>query len=232
MPADIIVNIANVHARIAAAARRVNRSPDSVKLLAVTKTVSPSAIEKAMEAGITDFGENYVQEAREKIPLLRKEVRWHMIGRLQTNKAKYAVNLFDYIHSVDRMDLAAELNKRLEKAGRNMKVLIEVNVSGEETKSGVPANQAIELVKSIASLKHLSVKGLMTMAPYSDNPENARLFFATLRNLKHDIIREGIEGIAMEELSMGMTDDFEVAIEEGATIVRIGRAIFGERLTP
>ena len=232
MPADIIANIAIVHARIAAAARRVNRSPDSVKLLAVTKTVSPSAIEKAMEAGIMDFGENYVQEAREKIPLLRKEVRWHMIGRLQTNKAKYAVNLFDYIHSVDRLELAEELNKRLEKTGRKMNILIEVNVSGEETKSGVPANQAIDLVKSIASLKHLSVKGLMTMAPYSDNPENARPFFAALRNLKHDIIQEGIEGIAMEELSMGMTDDFEVAIEEGATIVRIGRAIFGERLTP
>lgn len=232
MPADIIANVAAVHARIAAAARRVNRSPDSVKLLAVTKTVSPSAIEKAMEAGITDFGENYVQEAREKIPLLRKEVRWHMIGRLQTNKAKYAVNLFDYIHSVDRLELAEELNKRLEKTGRKMNILIEVNVSGEETKSGVPANQAIDLVKSIASLKYLSVKGLMTMAPYSDNPENARPFFAALRNLKHDIIQEGIEDIAMEELSMGMTDDFEVAIEEGATIVRIGRAIFGERLTP
>lgn len=229
MPADIIANVATVHARIAAAARRVNRSPDSVKLLAVTKTVSPSAIEKAMEAGITDFGENYVQEAREKIPLLRKEVRWHMIGRLQTNKAKYAVNLFDYIHSVDRLELAEELNKRLEKTGRKMNILIEVNVSGEETKSGVPANQAIDLVKRIASLKYLSVKGLMTMAPYSDNPENARPFFAALRNLKHDIIQEGIEGIAMEELSMGMTDDFEIAIEEGATIVRIGRAIFGER---
>lgn len=229
MPTDILANIQTIRERIAAAARRIHRSADAVKLLAVTKTVPPAAIRTAMEAGITDFGENYVQEAREKIAAIEQNARWHMIGHLQTNKAKYAVNLFDYIHSVDRLELAAELNKRLEKAGRKMNILIEVNVSGEETKNGVPADRAMDLVKSIAPLKHLSVKGLMTMAPYSDNPENARPCFAALKNLQQDIIREGIDGIAMEELSMGMTDDFEIAIEEGATIVRIGRAIFGER---
>jgi hypothetical protein len=229
MPADLIANIQTIQERIAAAARRVHRPVDSVKLLAVTKTVPPATIRRAMEAGITEFGENYIQEAREKIAALEKNVHWHMIGHLQTNKVKYAVRLFDWIHSVDHLELAAELNKRLEKAGRQMNILIEVNVSGEETKNGVPADKAMDLIKSIAPLKHLSVKGLMTMAPYSNNPEDARPCFAALRNLQQDIIREGIDGIVMEELSMGMTDDFEVAIEEGATIVRIGRAIFGER---
>ena len=229
MPVDIIANIQTLRERIAAAARRVGRPADSVKLLAVTKTVLPAAIRTAMEAGVTDFGENYVQEAREKIPVLGNNARWHMIGHLQTNKAKYAVQLFDWIHSVDRLELAVELNRMLEKTGRAMNILIEVNVSGEETKNGVPADRALDLIKSIAPLKHLCVKGLMTMAPYSDNPENARPCFAALRKLQQDILREDIDGVEMTELSMGMTDDFEVAIEEGATIVRIGRAIFGER---
>jgi hypothetical protein len=152
-----------------------------------------------------------------------------MIGHLQTNKAKYAVNLFNYIHSVDRMDLAWELDKRARLIGQKMNILIEVNVSGEKTKNGIPAAAAISLIKDVSKLENLSVRGLMTMAPYSTNPENSRPYFTDLRNLRDDIIRTGITGIQMDDLSMGMSDDFEIAIEEGATIIRIGRAIFGER---
>jgi PLP dependent protein len=229
METDITANINKIRQKINAAAAKCNRSPDSIKLLAVTKTILPPAVEQAIAAGITAFGENYVQEAKEKIALIDKPVQWHMIGYLQTNKAKYAVNLFDYIHSVDRLELAREINKRAGLAGRKINILIEINVSGEKTKSGVPAASALDLIKDTVSLENISVKGLMTMAPYSDNPENSRSYFSELRILQHNIIKEGIPRIQMDELSMGMTDDFEIAIEEGATIVRIGRAIFGKR---
>jgi PLP dependent protein len=229
METNIAANINTIKQRIAAAAAKSQRDTDSIKLLAVTKTVSSTAIVEAIDAGITMFGENYVQEAKEKIAVIGPRAQWHMIGHLQTNKAKYAVNLFNYIHSVDRMDLARELDKKAHLTGHKMNILIEVNVSGEKTKNGIPAAAAISLVKDVSRLENLFVRGLMTMAPYSDNPENSRRYFAGLRNLRDDIIRAGITGILMEELSMGMTDDFEVAIEEGATIVRIGRAIFGER---
>jgi len=229
METNITANIKTIKQRIAAAAAKSQRDPDSIKLLAVTKTVPAVCLGEAIDAGITMFGENYVQEAKDKIAVIGPRAQWHMIGHLQTNKAKYAVNLFHYIHSVDRMDLARELDKKAQLAGRKMNILIEVNVSGEKTKNGIPAADGISLVKDVSRLENLSVRGLMTMAPYSDNPENSRRHFAGLRNLRDDIIRAGITGILMEELSMGMTDDFEVAIEEGATIVRIGRAIFGER---
>ena len=229
METDIAVNINKVSQRITAAAARCGRSSDSIKLLAVTKTVSPFAVEQAIKAGITAFGENYVQEAKEKIAVIEKRVEWHMIGYLQTNKAKYAVNLFDYIHSVDRMELAKEINKRAGLIGRKINILIEINVSGEKTKSGISPANVIDLIKDATALENIWVKGLMTMAPYSSNPENSRLYFSELRNLQKNIINEGIIGIQMKELSMGMTDDFEIAIEEGATIVRIGRAIFGKR---
>ena len=229
MEVDIAANINTIKQKIAAAAARCNRAPDSIKLLAVTKTVPPARIGEAIDAGITMFGENYVQEAKEKVAVIGPRVQWHMIGHLQTNKAKYAVNLFNYIHSVDRMDLAWELDKRARLIGQKMNILIEINVSGEETKNGIPADTAISLIKDVSKLENLSVQGLMTMAPYSSNPEDSRPYFTDLRNLRDDIIRTGITGIQMEDLSMGMSDDFEVAIEEGATIVRIGRAIFGER---
>jgi pyridoxal phosphate enzyme (YggS family) len=229
METNIAANIDKIRQRIAVAAARCNRAPDSIKLLAVSKTVSPFAVEQAIAAGITAFGENYVQEAKEKIAAVKKPVEWHMIGHLQTNKAKYVVNLFDYIHSVDRMELAKEINKRASLINKKVNVLIEINVSGEKTKSGVTADHAVNLIKEVSVLKNISVRGLMTMAPYSDNPENSRPYFSELRNLQQNIINEGIPGIQMNELSMGMTDDFEIAIEEGATIVRIGRAIFGER---
>ncbi len=229
MEADITANINKIKQRIAAAAARCDRTPESIKLLAVTKTVSIPAIEQAIEAGITALGENYVQEAKEKIAVIGQRVSWHMIGHLQTNKAKYTVNLFDYIHSVDRLELAAEINKRASLIARKINILIEINVSGEKTKNGITALEAIELIKNVSMLESVSVKGLMTMAPYSTNPENSRPYFSELRNLRNKIISEGITNIQVDELSMGMTDDFEIAIEEGATIVRIGRAIFGER---
>jgi hypothetical protein len=229
MEVNIAANINMIKQRIAAAAVKCGRDPDSIKLLAVTKTVPTEYIIKAIDAGITMLGENYVQEAKEKITVLGQRAQWHMIGHLQTNKAKYAVNLFDYIHSVDRLELAQELDKRAGLIGRKINILIEVNVSGEKTKNGIPATTAIDLIKVTSKLENLSVRGLMTMAPYSNDPENARPYFCASRNLRDNISRQQISGIQMEELSMGMTDDFEVAIEEGATIVRIGRAIFGQR---
>jgi pyridoxal phosphate enzyme (YggS family) len=226
---NISDNINTTKQRIAAAALKCGRDPDSIKLLAVTKTIPTEYIIKAIDAGITMLGENYVQEARDKIAAIGSRGQWHMIGHLQTNKAKYVVTLFDYVHSVDRMELAQELDKRAGLINRKLNVLIEVNVSGEKSKSGIPADDAPALIKQIAGLENLAMRGLMTMAPYSNNPENARPYFSALRNLRDNISRQQISGIPMEELSMGMTDDFEVAIEEGATIIRIGRAIFGKR---
>jgi PLP dependent protein len=229
MDADISFNIAQIKKRIAAAAARASRDPHTVQLMAVTKTVAPERIGQALEAGITMLGENYVQEAKEKIAAIGNRARWHLIGHLQTNKAKYAVHLFDCVHSVDRFELALELDKRAGKINRRLNVLIEVNLSGEESKSGIPAAQAVTLVRQVSPLSNLAVRGLMTMAPYSDNPENSRPYFKALHNLSEEISRANLPGVQMEELSMGMTDDFEVAIEEGATIIRVGRAIFGAR---
>jgi len=228
METPISSNITAIKQRISTAAARAGRDPLSIKLMAVTKTVPPERILKAIEAGLTMLGENYVQEAKDKIVVIGDTAQWHMIGHLQTNKAKYAVKLFDCVHSVDRLELAQELDKRAGQINRRLNVLIEVN-SGEQSKSGIEKAQALELVRQVALLPNLAVRGLMTMAPYSDNPENSRPYFKALRELRDDINREGIVGISMEELSMGMTDDFEVAIEEGATIIRIGRAIFGKR---
>jgi len=229
MENDIAANIIRVKRRMADAAARAGRDPAAIKLIAVTKNVVPERIRRAAEAGVTLFGENYVQEAKDKIATLGEVAAWHMIGYLQTNKAKHAVKMFDYIHSVDRLELAKELARRAGLINRRLKILVEVNVSGEKSKSGIGALQATELVRQISSLPELEVRGLMTIAPYSDNPENSRPYFQALRKLRNDIDRAGIDHIQMKELSMGMTDDFEVAIEEGATMVRIGRAIFGER---
>lgn len=230
MTTSIAENIAGIRRRLNAAAARAGRDPDSVRLMAVSKTVEPDRVRQAIGAGITLLGENYVQEAREKIPVIGHGVEWHMIGHLQTNKVKYVVNLFDWIHSVDRLELAQELDKRAGQNSRTLKVMIEVNVSGEASKSGAEPSQVLELVRQIAALPHLQVRGLMTMPPYSDQPETSRPFFIELRRLRDDIARTALPNISMDELSMGMTDDFEVAIEEGATIIRVGRAIFGERI--
>ncbi len=226
---EVKENILRIRERIAAAAARAGRDPAGVRLMGVTKTVGDDRILQAIEAGIDIIGENYVQEAKRKIELMGKSAEWHFIGHLQTNKAKYAVRLFDMIHSVNRMSLAEELNRRAAAAGVVLRVLIEVNLGGEESKSGAPPEEAAALIRAVAQMANLSIRGLMTMAPWYDDPERARPCFAGLRAIRDRIAAENIPNVAMQELSMGMTDDFEVAVEEGSTIVRIGRAIFGER---
>ncbi|MDD4241475.1 MAG: YggS family pyridoxal phosphate-dependent enzyme [Smithellaceae bacterium] len=229
MTTQIADNIRTIRNRMAAAAARAGRDPAGIRLMAVSKTVEPERIRQAIDAGIGLLGENYVQEAREKIPAVGQAVQWHMIGHLQTNKVKYVVTLFDWIHSVDRLELAQELSRRAGQHGRVLNVLIEVNVSGEASKNGARPADVLELARQVAALPNLSVRGLMTMPPYSDDPENSRPYFVALRRLRDELAAAALPGVAMAELSMGMTDDFEVAIEEGATIIRVGRAIFGER---
>lgn len=264
---EIAENITHVRERIAAAAGRADRRADDITLIAVTKTHSASIVEMALAAGVADCGENRVQEADEKIAALRDAaVRWHLIGHLQRNKAKRAVALFDLIHSLDGVRLAEALNRQVAEAGdtpdggaeqpehdgplgeppalrslsrtRRLPVLLQVNVSGEETKEGFAlaggvSNHALlpdflTAVERIVALSHLEVQGLMTVAPYAPNPEAARPTFRSLRRLR-DELAQRFPQCAWHHLSMGMTDDFEVAIEEGATLVRVGRAIFGER---
>ncbi len=229
MESTVRVNIEKVRDNISAAASRAGRNVSDVRLMAVTKTVDDNRIMEAIESGVDIIGESYVQEAKRKIEKMGRSIEWHMIGYLQSNKAKYAVKLFDMIHSLDRMDLAVELNRRATAAGETMKVLIEISTSGEKTKSGVSSEKAVQLIKDVSSLNNLSIQGLMTMAPWFDDPEDARPYFKALRELRDRIIDANIPRVEMRELSMGMSGDFEVAVEEGATIVRIGRSIFGER---
>lgn len=226
---SIADNLKTVQNRIAAAAKRAGRDPSSVKLVTVTKTVSIERIREALSSGARVLGENRVQEAKEKIEQLGQPAGWHLIGRLQTNKAKYAVKLFDLIHSVDNLELAAELDKQAAKIKKVQEVLIEVSIANEAAKAGVGIDDAISLVRRVAMLKNIRIKGLMTMPPYSDIPEDSRPYFKKLKELSSIIYRENIPGVSMAELSMGMSGDFEVAIEEGATMVRVGTAIFGER---
>jgi pyridoxal phosphate enzyme (YggS family) len=221
--------IAIIRQRIAEAARRSGRQASAVRLMAVTKTVEDRRIVQAIAAGVDMIGENYVQEARRKIELMGKSVEWHLIGHLQTNKAKYAVRLFDMIHSLDRIELARELDRRSRMEGVVTKALIEVNISGEETKRGVAHQDALPLIREVSALENLCVQGLMTMPPWFDDPQGARPFFVALRELKERVAAENLPRMDMRELSMGMSQDYEVAVEEGATIVRIGRSIFGER---
>ena len=223
-------NIREIRENIAEAALRSGREPSEVRLMAVTKTVDDDRILEAIEAGVDIMGENYIQEAKRKIEMMDVDVKWHMIGHLQSNKAKYAVRLFDMIHSVDRMKLAVELDRLSAAAGRVTDILVEVNVSGEESKNGISANEAPDLISQISLLDNLSIRALMTMPPWFDDPEDARPFFVALRELRDKIIAEDIEGVEMRELSMGMSGDYRVAVEEGATIVRIGTAIFGARV--
>jgi len=222
-------NLKMVTDRIASAAKRSGRDLLSVKLVVVTKTVDVDRIREAVDAGALILGENRVQEAKEKIEKLGPIASWHLIGHLQTNKAKYAVKLFYLIHSVDSLELAKEIDKQAAKFGKVQDVLIEVSIAGEASKAGVASENAVALVKGAAKLENISIKGLMTMPPYSASPEDSRPYFKKLRELSESISRENIPGVSMNELSMGMSGDFEVAIEEGATIVRVGTAIFGER---
>jgi len=222
-------NLRTVKSRIKAAALRCGRQPEDIRLVAVSKNVPAERIRDAVSAGATILGENYIQEAREKIALIGIEVEWHFIGHLQSNKAKFAAELFSMIHSVDRMSLAEELNKEAGKGNKILPVLIQVNISGEETKSGIDPSGTRQLVQQAALLSHLSVQGLMTMPPWFEDPEEARPYFRALRKLRDGLAAEKIPNVSLTHLSMGMSGDFEVAIEEGATLVRIGTAIFGER---
>jgi len=189
-----------------------------------------NTVREAITAGVNILGENYIQEAKDKINTLSSyPVSWHFIGHLQSNKAKYAVKLFDMIHTIDSLKLAHELNKQAKKINKIQQILIQINISMESTKSGIHEEDAQKLIKEISSFENLSIKGLMTMPPFFNNPEKARPYFSALRDLRDKIRNKVIKNINMQELSMGMTDDFEVAIKEGATFVRIGTAIFGER---
>jgi PLP dependent protein len=222
--------IDSIKYRIHQAAIDSGRLPDSVRLVAASKAISAERITLAINAGIDIFGENYVQEAINKIETLTENpVHWHFIGHLQSKKAKYAVCYFDLIHTVDSFKLAVALNQAAKKINKIQDILIQVNVSGETTKSGVSVSDAFSLIKNISPLENLCVKGLMTMPPYFDDPEKSRPFFKILAQLKQEIEVQSIPHICMHELSMGMTGDFEAAISEGATLVRIGTAIFGER---
>lgn len=225
-------NIAAISRRITDAAARSGRKRGDVGLVAVTKTVDAVTIRKAFDAGLRVFGENRVQEAREKIDYLggipgaTGDVQWHLIGHLQRNKVKYAVGLFDLIHSVDSAALADELERQASKNGGVQKILVEVKLSDEETKHGVAAAELEHLLVHISGLKGLALRGLMTIPPFFGDPEEARPYFRRLRELRDEMQKKGFD---LPELSMGMSGDFEVAIEEGATLVRIGTAIFGER---
>jgi PLP dependent protein len=229
-------NLENILNRIRITAINCDRNPESIRLVAVTKTVPANRIKDAIQAGATIFGENYVQEARDKIRELSSyPVSWHFIGTLQSNKAKYVAKLFDLIHSVDSLKLAMEINKQAEKIGKIQDILIQVNVAGEAQKSGISPEQTIELLKAVSKFENISVKGLMTMPPYFNDPERVRPFFKQLRQLRNKLQKNfsdpsSAPHIRLDELSMGMTGDFEAAIHEGATMVRIGTAIFGERV--
>jgi hypothetical protein len=222
-------NLAKVKERIEAAARRAGRRPDTVRLVAVSKTVDPTRIREAVEAGVDSLGENYIQEAQKKIPELGHGVSWHFIGHLQSNKAKIAARLFDFIHSVDSRKLAEELSRAAQQEKKVLPVLLQVNMAGEESKFGTTEAGALDLLRQISPLQGISVKGLMTMPPFFDAPEESRPYFRELRRLAESIARSSIPGISMGELSMGMSGDYEVAIEEGATLIRVGTAIFGPR---
>ena len=214
---EIRANLASVEARIAAACTRAGRARDSVTLVAVTKTFPASDVDHAIAAGVTSVGENKVQEARDKQPSVTASARWHLIGHLQSNKAKDAVRLFDVIQTVDSIELAERLARLAETAGKRQDVMLQVNVGGEEQKSGASPSDVAGIVKRMRALQSLQLVGLMTIPPVGE----VRPYFTQLRNLRDDL--------GLEHLSMGMTDDFEIAIEEGATIVRVGRAIFGSR---
>jgi pyridoxal phosphate enzyme (YggS family) len=219
-------SLADVRVRIAAAARRSGRPPD-VTLVAVTKGVDADRIGAAIAAGVTHFGENRIQEAAQKIEIIgRHAARWHMVGHLQRNKVRQAVELFDVIQSVDSVGLAADLSRR---TATPIEILLQVNVAGEQQKFGFSSDDLEDAIREIVALPRLNLTGLMTIAPMTDEPEAIRPVFRRLRELRDHLNTLGLPGLHLHNLSMGMSDDCEVAVEEGATIVRIGRALFGER---
>ena len=233
MTATILKNIEQIQRRLLQACNRCGRDPAGVRLVAVSKTVEPERIRPALAGGITLLGENYIQEAREKIPLLDNPgISWHYIGHLQSNKARYAAALFDMVHSLDSLPLAQALDREAAKLGKTLPVLVQVNVSGEETKHGCGPGEAAGLIAAAAGLANLRVQGLMTLPPPADDPELSRPIFRPLRMLRDELELRRFGPGALPELSMGMSADFETAIEEGATLIRVGTLLFGERAWP
>ncbi len=227
----IAENLKNVRNRIRQSCLNCGRNPDEITLVAVSKTFPGEQIALAVSEGQLDFGENYVQELNEKYAALHKpEVRWHFIGRLQSNKVKYIAGYVHLIHSVDNFGLAQEIQKRGERLNRSIDVLVEVHTTEEATKSGVSPDKTVGLVEQVSKLDKVHVQGLMTIGPFSEDPEDSRPSFRQVVSLKREIERMGNERVTMKHLSMGMSHDFDVAIQEGATIVRIGTAIFGKRI--
>jgi len=230
VPGEIAANFERIKARIAAAAERSGREPDDVVLVTVTKTRALDEIEAAIAAGATDLGENYAQEMAEKASKLEgAPVRWHAIGHLQTNKVRRIAPFVSLIHSLDSLRLAREVDKRAAASGRTQAVLLEVNVAAEESKFGLDEQGLFELAPQVLGLGNIGLAGLMTMVPYSDEPEDSRPYYRRLRELRDELIEGGVPGESLRHLSMGMTQDLEVAVEEGATLVRVGTAIFGPR---
>ena len=225
----ILENINTVKENINAACKKVGRNPEEVTLIAVSKTKPYTDIEEALPSGILDYGENKVQELSEKYEILPKDIHWHMIGHLQRNKVKYLVGKVKLIHSVDSIRLANQIETEFAKKDEIANILIEVNMANEESKFGISASEALDLIKEISLLPHIRVQGLMTIAPYTDNPETNRTYFSKMKKLSVDIREKNIDNVNMDVLSMGMTGDYQVAIEEGATMVRVGTGIFGER---
>jgi pyridoxal phosphate enzyme (YggS family) len=222
--------LAAIRERMDRAAVKCGRNPAEIKLVAVSKTIPAEKVKPAIDAGAAILGENYIQECRDKFnELATTPVSWHFIGHLQRNKAKYAVRIFDLIHTVDSFTLAKEIDKRAAQIEKTQAILVQVNISQEETKSGISVDNVLPLIEQISTLKQVTVNGLMTMPPFFDEPESARPYFQKLRLLRDQISKLNLPQVSLQELSMGMTGDFEVAIEEGATLVRIGTAIFGAR---
>lgn len=226
---EIRGNLEKVKRRMEEACKRSGHAVEGVKLIAVSKTKPLAALQEAYSCGCRDFGENKVQELVEKYEALPKDIRWHMIGHLQRNKVKYIVDKVYLIHSVDSLRLAQEIEKEAAKLEKTINILIEVNVAGEDSKFGVTPEEVPEMVEKIAKMPHIRVKGLMTVAPYVADAEENRNVFVQLKKIYVDIIHKNIDNVFMEELSMGMTGDYEVAITEGATYIRVGTGIFGER---
>ena len=222
-------NYDKVAGNILRACEKSGRNPDEVTLIAVSKTKPVSMLQEIYDHGCRDFGENKVQELLEKYEVMPKDIRWHLIGHLQRNKVKYVVDKAALIHSVDSLKLAEEISKEALKKNVEADILIEVNVAEEESKFGTRTEDAIELVLQVAKLPGIHIKGLMTIAPYVENPEEDRQYFAQLRQLSVDISAKNIDNVSMNVLSMGMTGDYETAVSEGATLVRVGTGIFGER---
>ena len=226
----IIENLDMIEKNILTACAKSGRNRDEITLIAVSKTKPVSMLEEVYTTGIRDFGENKVQELSDKFEILPKDIKWHMIGHLQTNKVKYLMDKAYLIHSVDSLKLAKEIEKQAEKANRIVDILIEVNIAEEESKFGLAKEEVLALIKEISLFPHIRIKGLMTIAPYVENPEDNRLYFRQIKQLSVDIDSQNIDNVSMNILSMGMSGDYMVAIEEGATMIRVGTSIFGERV--